>query len=105
MISATVNKEGKIFTGQSIESLIVALDRENIISYGFNCSFGAKELIPLTKKLGKFTKKPISLYPNAGLPNEDGEYLESPNITANYLKELVDNQEVNIFRWVLWNYL
>lgn len=96
MISATVNKEGKIFTGQSIESLIVALDRENIISYGFNCSFGAKELIPLTKKLGKFTKKPISLYPNAGLPNEDGEYLESPNITANYLKELVDNQEVNI---------
>lgn len=96
MISATVNKEGKIFTGQSIESLIVALDRENIISYGFNCSFGAKELIPLTKKLGKFTKKPISLYPNAGLPNEDGEYLESPDITANYLKELVDNQEVNI---------
>lgn len=96
MISATVNKEGKIFTGQSIESLIVALDRENIISYGFNCSFGAKELIPLTKKLGKFTKKPISLYPNAGLPNEDGEYLESPNITANYLKELVNNQEVNI---------
>ena len=96
MISATVNKEGKIFTGQSIESLIVALDRESIISYGFNCSFGAKELIPLTQKLGKFTKKPISLYPNAGLPNEDGEYLESPDITANYLKELVDNQEVNI---------
>lgn len=96
MISATVNKEGKIFTGQSIESLIVALDRESIISYGFNCSFGAKELIPLTKKLGKFTKKTISLYPNAGLPNEDGEYLESPDITANYLKELVDNQEVNI---------
>lgn len=96
MISATVNKEGKIFTGQSIESLIVALDRESIISYGFNCSFGAKELIPLTKKLDKFTKKPISLYPNAGLPNEDGEYLESPDITANYLKELVDNQEVNI---------
>lgn len=96
MISATVNKEGKIFTGQSIESLIVALDRESIISYGFNCSFGAKELIPLTKKLGKFTKKPISLYPNAGLPNEDGEYLESPDITANYLKELVNNQEVNI---------
>lgn len=96
MISATVNKEGKIFTGQSIESLIVALDRESIISYGFNCSFGAKELIPLTKKLGKFTKKPISLYPNAGLPNEDGEYLESQDITANYLKELVNNQEVNI---------
>ena len=96
MISATVNKEGKIFTGQSIESLIVALDRESIISYGFNCSFGAKELIPLAQKLGKFTKKAISLYPNAGLPNENGEYDETPEITAGYLKELVDKKEINI---------
>lgn len=96
MISATVNKEGKIFTGQSIESLVVALDRESIISYGFNCSFGAKELIPLTKKLGQFIKKPISLYPNAGLPNEDGSYDETPEITCHYLKELVDNEGVNI---------
>lgn len=96
MISATVNKEGKIFTGQSIESLIVALDRESIISYGFNCSFGAKELIPLAQKLGKFTKKAISLYPNAGLPNENGEYDETPEITAGYIKELVDKKEINI---------
>ncbi len=96
MISATVNKEGRIFTGQSIESLIVAIDREFIVSYGFNCSFGAKELIPLVKRLEKFTLKPISLYPNAGLPNENGEYLETPEITANYLKELVDERKVNI---------
>lgn len=96
MVSVTVNKQGKIFTGQSIEALILALDRNSIISYGFNCSFGAKELIPLTKKLGKFIKKPISLYPNAGLPNQDGEYDETPDITVGYLKELVDNEEINI---------
>ncbi|WP_027128345.1 methionine synthase [Fusobacterium perfoetens] len=96
MISATVNKEGKIFTGQSIESLIVSLDRDSIISYGFNCSFGAKELIPLIQKLGKFIKKPVSLYPNAGLPNENGEYDETPEITAKHLKELVDKKEINI---------
>ena len=96
MVSATVNRDGKIFTGQSIESLILSLDRDFIISYGFNCSFGAKELIPLTKKLGKFIKKPISLYPNAGLPDENGEYLETPDVTVGYLKELVENREINI---------
>lgn len=50
MISATVNKQGKIFSGQSIESLIVALDRPSVISFGLNCSFGAKDLIPMIKK-------------------------------------------------------
>lgn len=96
MISFTVNKQGRIFTGQSAKSLIVALDRENIISYGFNCSFGAKELVPLIEELGKFTKKPISLYPNAGLPNEKGEYDEVPEVTVSYLKELINNKRINI---------
>ena len=96
MISATVNRQGKLFSGQSIESLITALDREYIISFGLNCSFGAKDLIPLIKKISSFTGKYISLYPNAGLPNEDGEYEETPEITAGYLKELVDNELVNI---------
>ncbi|MDU1909859.1 methionine synthase [Fusobacterium sp.] len=96
MISATVNKQGKIFSGQSIESLIVALNRPSVISFGLNCSFGAKDLIPMIKKISAFTDKYISLYPNAGLPNENGEYEETPEVTAGYLKELVDKKQVNI---------
>ncbi|MDH6458419.1 5-methyltetrahydrofolate--homocysteine methyltransferase [Fusobacterium sp. PH5-7] len=96
MISATVNRQGKIFSGQSIESLITALDRPSIISFGLNCSFGAKDLIPMIKRIASFTDKYISLYPNAGLPNEEGEYEETPGITAGYLKELVDEKKVNI---------
>lgn len=96
MISATVNRQGKIFSGQSIESLITALDRPSIISFGLNCSFGAKDLIPMIKRIASFTDKYISLYPNAGLPNEEGEYEETPEITAGYLKELVDEKKVNI---------
>lgn len=96
MISATVNRQGKIFSGQSIESLITALDRPSIISFGLNCSFGAKDLIPMIKRIASFTDKYISLYPNAGLPNEEGEYEETPEITAEYLKELVDEKKVNI---------
>lgn len=96
MISATVNRQGKIFSGQSIESLIIALDRPSIISFGLNCSFGAKDLIPMIKRIASFTDKYISLYPNAGLPNEEGEYEETSEITAGYLKELVDEKKVNI---------
>ncbi len=96
MISATVNRQGKIFSGQSIKSLITALDRPSIISFGLNCSFGAKDLIPMIKRIASFTDKYISLYPNAGLPNEEGEYEETPEITAGYLKELVDEKKVNI---------
>ncbi len=96
MISATVNKQGKLLSGQSIESLITALDREYIISFGLNCSFGAKDLVPLIKKLSSFTDKYISLYPNAGLPDENGEYKETPEITAEFLKELVEEKAVNI---------
>ena len=96
MISATVNKQGKLLSGQSVESLVVALDRDFIISFGLNCSFGAKDLVPLIKKLGKFTNKYISLYPNAGLPNEKGEYDETPEKMAEDLKEVVEEGHVNI---------
>ena len=96
MISGTVDVNGKLLSGQSIESLIIAIDRDSIISCGLNCSFGAKELIPLVKKLGKLTGKNISLYPNAGLPNEKGEYDETPHVTGSYIKELIENGEINI---------
>lgn len=96
MISATVNKQGKLLSGQSIKSLVTALDRKYIVSFGLNCSFGAKDLIPLIKELSSFTHKYVSLYPNAGLPNENGEYEETPEITAKYLKELVEEKNINI---------
>lgn len=95
-ISMTVDQKGRLFTGQDAEALVVALDRDSIISYGFNCSFGAKDLIPLAKRLGKFTKKAISLYPNAGLPNEEGEYDETPEVTASFLQSLVAEKAINI---------
>ena len=96
MISATVNKQGKLLSGQSVESLITALNRECVVSFGLNCSFGAKDLIPLVEEMGKFTNKYISLYPNAGLPDENGEYKETPEITASFLKKLVDEKNINI---------
>lgn len=96
MISATVDKNGKILSGQDIKSLITSLDRDSIISFGLNCSFGAKDLIPLIESLNPYTDKLLSVYPNAGLPNENGEYDEKPQITLEYLKKLIDHKKINI---------
>jgi len=96
MISATVDKFGRLLSGQTMESLVISLDRDSILSFGLNCSFGAAELIPLIHKLGKFTHKPISIYPNAGLPNEVGEYSQTPEEMTEILKNLISHSEINI---------
>ncbi|UUV19867.1 methionine synthase [Fusobacteria bacterium ZRK30] len=96
MISATVDKFGRLLSGQTMESLVVSLDRDSILSFGLNCSFGAAELIPLIHKLGKFTHKPVSIYPNAGLPNEIGEYSQTPEEMAEILNDLISDSGINI---------
>ena len=96
MISVTVDKFGRLLSGQTMESLVVSLDRESVLSFGLNCSFGATELIPLIEKLGEFTNKPVSIYPNAGLPNEIGEYTETPEEMVEVLKGLINNSKINI---------
>lgn len=95
-ISATVNKQGKLLTGQSIESLIVDLDRDSVISFGFNCSFGAKDLVPFVLKIKELTTKFISLHANAGLPNQNGEYEETAQKMRDDLLPLIENQAINI---------
>ena len=95
-ISATVNKQGKLSTGQSIESLIMDLDRDSVISFGFNCSFGARNLVPLVIKIKKLTTKFISLHANAGLPNQNGDYVETAQKMKNDLLSLIENQAINI---------
>ncbi|NDI76891.1 methionine synthase [Psychrilyobacter piezotolerans] len=96
MISATVDRFGRLLSGQTMESLVISLDRDSILSFGLNCSFGAAELLPLIHRLGKFTHKPISIYPNAGLPNEVGEYTETPQETAEILNDLIRHSGINI---------
>ena len=95
-VSGTVNKQGKLLTGQSMESLIVALDRPSIISFGFNCSFGAKDLVPLVLKIKEQTTKFVSLHANAGLPNQNGDYVETAERMRNDLMPLIENQAINI---------
>lgn len=95
-ISATVNRQGKLLTGQSIESLILALDRPSVLSFGFNCSFGAEDLVPLIERIKNKTDKFLSLYPNAGLPNQNGDYVETAEKMKKDLTSIVENKSINI---------
>lgn len=97
MLSATINdKSGRTLTGQSLEALYTAVSHYPLFSFGLNCSFGATELQPFIERLAKQIPCPLSLYPNAGLPNEMGEYEESPEVTATCLQRMASAGLLNI---------
>lgn len=97
MVSATVNdKSGRTLTGQSLEALYTALAHYPLLSFGLNCSFGAPDLQPFVERLSAVLPCYLSLYPNAGLPNEMGEYDESPAFTAQCLQNMAREGLLNI---------
>lgn len=89
MVSATVNDRfGRILTGQDIRSLYTELKGYGILSFGLNCSFGAKDLEGCIKSIDSFAECAVSVHPNAGLPDEMGRYKETPSYTASCIKEM-----------------
>ena len=103
MVSATVNdRSGRLLSGQMTDALFTTLSHYDILSFGLNCSFGAAELMPFMEQLansafgGKGIPCFLSIYPNAGLPNEMGQYDELPEFTAAHLKEMAQKGLVNI---------
>ncbi len=103
MVSATINdRSGRLLSGQRVDALYTALSHYDIISFGLNCSFGAAELLPFMEQLaneafgGKGIPCALSMYPNAGLPNELGQYDETPEFTAKCVKEVAQKALLNI---------
>jgi 5-methyltetrahydrofolate--homocysteine methyltransferase len=97
MVSVTVNDlSGRTLTGQTLEAIYTAVSHYPILSFGLNCSFGATDLYPLMKQLSQLLPCYLSIYPNAGLPNEMGEYDETPEVTASILKHIAEEGYINI---------
>ena len=96
MVSATVNdRSGRLLSGHTLDALYTALQHYPVLSFGLNCSFGAKDLAPFIEQLQGLPCA-ISIYPNAGLPNEMGQYDESPEYTAKYIRELAARGWLNV---------
>lgn len=97
MVSVTVtDKSGRTLSGQTIRAFLASVEHADILSIGLNCSFGAKDLKPYLQEISKYSPHYISVYPNAGLPNQFGEYDESPVIMAAQVQEFIDEGLVNI---------
>ncbi len=97
MLSVTLSdKAGRTLSGQTIEGFLTSVSHINLLSVGLNCSFGASEMKPHLKQLKRVAPLFVSAYPNAGLPNQLGEYDETPEKMASQIKEFVDEGLVNI---------
>lgn len=97
MISASMSdKSGRTLTGQTMEAFYRSIQHCNPLSFGLNCSLGAEEMIPLIAEVASFATCTVSCYPNAGLPNEMGEYDESPSRMAVSVRKMALAGSVNI---------
>lgn len=97
MISGTIaDASGRILSGQTLEAFATSLTHAPLLSLGLNCSFGADQLGPFVKELDKISNLPLSVYPNAGLPDELGNYTEKPQHTASLIKKWAESGTVNI---------
>ena len=97
MLSFTIaDTQGRILSGQTLEAVLASIAGHDVLSVGLNCSFGARDMKPFLKRLSDMAPYYVSVYPNAGLPNELGEYDQSPAEMASIIKEYVQEGLVNV---------
>ena len=98
MISGTiVDQSGRTLSGQTTEAFWISISHtKNLLSVGLNCSLGAKQMRPFIEELSNIVNCFVSIYPNAGLPNEMGEYDETPKTMSTLLREYAEANFFNI---------
>ena len=97
MVSVTVaDNSGRTLSGQTMEAFMISVSHAPLFSLGLNCSFGASELRSYVEEMGKKTSLLISAYPNAGLPNQFGEYDETPEEMTPQIIDYLKDGLVNI---------
>ena len=97
MVSGTItDASGRTLSGQTLEAFMHSMDHVELLSIGLNCSLGAKEIRPYLEEMSGKSSHYISVHPNAGLPNQFGEYDETPAQMAVQIKDFLDSGFVNI---------
>jgi len=97
MVSATItDQSGRVLSGQTLEAFMISISHAPILSIGLNCALGAEELRPYVQILNKESQFPISVHPNAGLPNEFGEYDQTVEEFSELILEFASNGWINI---------
>ena len=97
MVSGTItDASGRTLSGQTTEAFLISIAHMDLLSVGLNCALGAEQLRPYLKVLSDKTNFLVSAHPNAGLPNEFGEYDETPELMAKQISEFLEGRLINI---------
>ena len=97
MISGTItDASGRTLSGQTVEAFLSSVSHMNLLSVGLNCALGAKEMRPYLEELSEKAPFFISAYPNAGLPNQFGEYDETPETMCHQIDDFLNSGFINI---------
>lgn len=97
MVSGTItDASGRTLSGQTTQAFLISLEHMPLLSIGLNCALGAKDLRPYLQVLAKESSFNVSAHPNAGLPNEFGEYDESPEAMAAQIEVFLKEGLINI---------
>ena len=95
-VSGTVEPMGTMLAGQGVEALYVALEHLDLFAIGLNCATGPEFMTDHVRSLAQMATRFVSVYPNAGLPDERGQYAETPESLAFKVRRFVDEGWVNI---------
>ena len=97
MVSGTIaDASGRTLSGQTLEAFFTSVSHLNLLSVGLNCSLGAEQIRPHLEELSLIAPFNVSVYPNAGLPNQFGEYDETPEQMGDYIRDFAESKFVNI---------
>src|SRR6201998_4603370 len=96
IISVTIEAMGSMLAGQTIEAMWASLRFAKPLAFGMNCATGPEFMTDHIRTLSSMTGEFVSCYPNAGLPDEEGKYLETPTSLAAQLEKFVDHGWLNL---------
>lgn len=96
MLSVTLTESGRILSGQTLDAMLASVRHAKIASVGLNCGFGAEGMCQWIERLAAATALPVSVYPNAGLPNAMGEYDETPTTMVEHVRVMLEKRLINI---------
>jgi 5-methyltetrahydrofolate--homocysteine methyltransferase len=95
-VSGTIEPMGTMLAGQSVESLATSLEHLDLLYLGLNCATGPEFMTDHLRTLAALTPFGVSCVPNAGLPDENGQYLETPEMIAKALRRFVEAGWLNV---------
>jgi 5-methyltetrahydrofolate--homocysteine methyltransferase len=95
IVSVTIEPMGTMLAGQTVEALWASLRHAKPLAFGMNCATGPEFMTDHIRTLSQLTSEYVSCYPNAGLPDEEGKYLETPTTLAAQLEKFADHGWLN----------